>query len=53
MKQTFCTYQYAHPSMDGSRMVYECVVYGKECPYTKLSKATKKCQEINPSRKEN
>lgn len=48
MKKVFCAYQNERPSFEQQRMIYECVIYGKECPYAKLSKAEKKCQEVSP-----
>lgn len=52
MKNTFCVYQNVYRSEYDGRIIYECAVYGKECPYTKLSKAEKKCQELIHNRED-
>ena len=56
MKQVFCAYQEKITSHDDDRIKLNCTLFNKECPYNKLSKATKKCQQcyiINESEEYN
>mgnify|MGYP006332141237 FL=1 len=45
MKQVFCAYQEKITSRDDDRIKLNCTLFNKECPYNKLSKAIKKCQQ--------